>query len=304
MKKTIIVILILLVALAVIYILKQKEIKPISSGKTGIVASFYPLYFFSSQIGGEAVEVLNVTPAGAEPHDYEPSTSDISAIENSKLLVLNGVSFEPWGEKVKFLVKNKNVNVLEVAEGLADKEIVEEGEKIQDPHIWLDPVLAKEVSDKILVELIKIDPQNKNYYEAQSKKLDSEFDKLDSEFKNGLKNCSTRDIITSHAAFGYLASRYNLKQVAISGLSPEIEPSARDIAEVSKFAKENNIKYIFFETLLSPKLAETIANEIGAQTLVFNPIEGLTSEEQNEGEDYFSIQRENLKNLKIALSCQ
>ncbi len=271
--------------------------------KISIVTSFYPLYFFTHEIVKDYATVTNLTPAGAEPHDYEPSTQDVVRLERSKLLIINGSGLEPWSGKLRPNLESKQIKIIETSAGLATQQIEEEGKKIQDPHIWLDPRLAKEEVVKIAQELIEVDPTNTSTYRVNSENLQKKFDLLDQEFRSGLAQCKQKSIVTSHAAFGYVASRYGLKQIPITGLTPDEEPSPQKLAEIAKFAKENGIKYIFFETLVSPKLAETIASEIGAQTLFFDPLEGLTKEEEMAGQDYFSIQRENLKNLKIALEC-
>lgn len=268
---------------------------PENANKVHVATSFYPLYFFATKIGGDHADVASITPPGVEPHDYEPTTSDIAKIEKSDIVILNGGSLEPWGARIQDDLKDKNV-VVEVA----GSKLVNEG----DPHVWLDPLLAKKEMETILTAFEKADPKNLLYYASNTKSLEQKLDALDLDFQQGLKTCQRRDFITSHAAFGYLATRYNLKQTAISGISPDEEPSPADMARIATFAKENNVKYIFFETLLSPRLSETIASEIGAQTLVLNPLEGLSKEEIAQGIDYLSIQRENLGNLKIALSCQ
>ncbi len=304
-KKLIGIIVVAIFAIIFAFILKNKTDQKItnSSPKLQISTSFYPLYFFTTQIVGDKGDVKNITPVGGEPHDYEPTPQDIVTIQNGKLLILNGGGLEVWADKIKDQLKDKNVQVLVVGEDLANQQVEEEGKNIQDPHIWLSPPLAKKMAGKIAQAIENVDPANKDYYEQNKNKLESRLDRLDSEYKQGLSNCKNINIITSHAAFGYLASTYGLKQVPISGLSPDAEPSAQQLAEVTKFARENNVKYIFFETLVSPKLAKTIAKEIGAQTLVLNPIEGLTDDEIKAGKSYTTVMEDNLKNLQIALEC-
>lgn len=272
------------------------------STKTKVVAGFYPMGYFASQIGGDMAEVRTITPAGAEPHDYEPTSKDLAAIETADLIVLNG-GIEPWGEKVKVSLKEKSTIIVTAGDNLFTKEFTEDGQIEQDPHVWLDPQLAKQQVQKITQGFKKADPANASLYEANEKNLLNRLDGLDSSFRQGLTACTRRDIVTSHAAFAYLADRYGLKQVAISGLSPEEEPSAKDLAEVSKFVKDNDVKYIFFETLVSPKLSQTIATETGAQTLELNTLEGLTDDEIKDGSDYFTVMQSNLSNLQTALGC-
>lgn len=272
------------------------------SNKIQVTASFYPLYYFASEIGGDKAEVKNITPAGSEPHDYDPSTQDIARIESGDMLILNG-SVEAWGDKIKDNLKGTNVKIIVAGEGLLARQLTEEGETMQDPHIWLNPQLVKKEVQKITEGYIEIDPANSNFYKEGERQLNTKLDQLDSLYEQGLENCATRDFITSHEAFAYLADRYNLNQVAISGVSPDEEPSAQQLAEVAEFAKKNNVKYIFFETLISPKLSETIANEVGAQTLVLDPIEGLSDDDIKQGKNYFTVMEDNLKNLQTALSC-
>ncbi len=273
------------------------------ASKIQISTSFYPIYFFVSRIGGDKIEVRNITPAGGEPHDYEPTPQDISAIQDSKLLILNGGGLEAWGDKIKDQLKDKNTRVLVVGEGIANQQVEEEDKTIQDPHVWLSPALAKQIAGKIAQAIEEVDPQNKDYYMQNEKHLEDKLNKLDNDYKSGLAGCKSKNIITSHAAFGYLATSYGLKQVSVSGVSPDEEPSAQQLAEVANFARKNNVKYIFFESLVSPKLSETIAKEVGAKTLVLNPIEGLTDNEIKSGASYTSVMEDNLKNLKIALEC-
>jgi len=271
--------------------------------KIQITASFYPVYFLSKEIAGDKADVFNVTPAGAEPHDYEPTAQDMAKMENSKMIVLNGGGLEAWADNVKQNFGNKAVIVVAGA-GLTNKATIENGEQKTDPHIWLDPVLVKEMANRILDGFIQIDPLNKDYYRTNAEALILRLENLDNEYRQGLADCKSRDIITSHSAFGYLAAAYGLNQVSVTGLSPDEEPSVQQLAEVAKFAKDNNIKYIFYESLISPKLSETIANEVGAKTLVLNPLEGLSSEEVSQGKDYFTEMENNLSNLKTALECQ
>ncbi|HSW97971.1 MAG TPA: zinc ABC transporter substrate-binding protein, partial [Candidatus Saccharimonadales bacterium] len=268
-----------------------------------IVTSFYPMYFFASQIAGDKADVYNVTPASAEPHDYEPTTQDIAQIENSNLLVLNGGKLEAWGDKVKDTLKGSEVNIVTAGEGLADRTIEEEGKTIQDPHIWLDPILAKKEVAKITSALIAVDPKDAAYFQKNEKTLNTKLDMLNQSYKTGLASCQKKDIVTSHAAFGYLGPQYGFNQVAISGVSPDEEPSAQKLAELADFVKKNDIKIIFFESLVSPKLSQTIANETGSQTLVLDPIEGIPDEQLKHGADYFTIMKQNLINLQTALEC-
>lgn len=268
-----------------------------------IVTSFYPLYFFTSSIVGDNASVTNITPPGFEPHDYELTPRDVSLIESSDLVVLNGGNLELWAENITNNLLDKQVIVIYTATDLMTRSVEEDGLNQADPHVWLDPVLAQKQVDRILQEVISLDPVNSQEYQMNAQQLTQKLTELDAEFKQALGSCEKKQIVTTHAAFGYLTDRYGLEQVSLSGLSPEYEPSPKEFAEIAEFARKNNIKYIFFESLVSPRMAETIAKEIGADTLVFNPLEGLTEEEQNMGMDYFSVQRENIRNISQALEC-
>ncbi|MBI3397068.1 zinc ABC transporter substrate-binding protein [Candidatus Woesebacteria bacterium] len=283
-----------LILIVISFFLIKGGVNKVNTSKNQIVTSFYPIYFFTSRIAGDKFDVINITPDRTEPHDYELSTDDLIKIQKSKLLIVNGVGLEPWLEKLKDNLNENEIKITTTGEGLS---------KNNDPHFWLDPVLAKSVAEKITKSLIEIDPENTNYFLRNNALLTDDLGKLDKDFKTGLNKCRLNQVVTSHATFGYLASKYNLKQIAISGLSPDEEPSPAKISEIADLIKKRGIKYIFFERLVSPRFAETIALETGAKIIEFNPLEGLSRSEELKNKDYFSIQRQNLKNLKIALEC-
>lgn len=291
MKKIVFIVLAILFSLAFI-ILKfgTPNIPTVDKHRMSIVTSFYPLYFFTSELATSDTLVTNITPVGLEPHDYEPTPKELVLIEKSQLLVLNGGGFEPWSDHVSD--RNKIVNT---AGGLLTEA---------DPHTWLSPRLAKKQAQKILDALVVLDPGNTNNYLKRGQILFSKFDDLDRKYEAGLKQCQRRDFITSHRAFAYLAKTYNLVQISIADLSPEEEPSLKKLASVADFARKNGVKFIFFESLVSPKFAQTIADEVGVKTLVLDPIEGLREADMKLGKNYFTIMEENLSNLRIALSCK
>ncbi len=295
---------IVFIGILTLLISNRKPVSKNSTNKIQITASFYPLYYFASQIGGDKANVINITPAGAEPHDYEPTPSDIASIENSKLLILQGTGLEAWSKDIQSNIDPKNTTVITVGQDLMTQNVLEDGNNVIDPHTWLSPPLASEMADKILAGFIEVDPTNVNYYKDNEAKLKADISTLDTEYKNGLANCASKDIITSHAAFGYLATTYGLTQVPISGLSPDAEPSPKQLADVADFVKKNNIKYIFFESLVSPKLSETIARETGTKTMVLDPIEGIIPEDLAKGYNYITVMESNLKNLELVLQCK
>ena len=303
-KRLLLVFGIIIIGLLAISILAGNKNLSNNNGRIQVTASFYPMYFFATQIAGNKADVYSITPASAEPHDYEPSAQDIARIQNSRMLILNGGALEAWGNKIKDDLSDKNVLVVTAGEGLADRQIEEEGKTIQDPHVWLDPILAKEEVGKIEKGFEKIDPANSLYYQTNAGVLDSKLDQLDQEYKQRLTSCSKTDFVTSHAAFGYLGREFGINQVAISGVSPDEEPSTQKLAEVSDLVKKENIKVIFFESLVSPKLSQTIANETGAKAMVLDPIEGITQEDAAKGATYLTVMQNNLHNLRIALECK
>jgi len=303
-QKIIILFFISILVIFGVYAIVPKNSLKTQNNKLQVTTSFYPLYFFASQIGGTKAEVNNITPSGAEPHDYEPTAQDMVRIEQSKLLILNGGKLEAWGDKIKENLNGTGVVIITAGNGIANQQVIEDGKSILDPHVWLSPPLAKVEVKAILNGFIQVDPRNKQYYINNTNNLLSQLDELDGEYKQGLVDCNQKNIITSHAAFGYLGKSYRLNQVPISGLSPDAEPSVKQLAEVTQFAKAHDVKYIFFESLVSPKLADTIAIEVGAKTLVLDPIEGVSGENMKAGKNYLTIMKDNLSNLRLALECK
>lgn len=272
--------------------------------KLQVVASFYPLAYLAQHIGGDLVQVTTITPVGVEPHDFEPTPRDMQQIANAAVIVINGDGLEPWAQNINRNIDPVKTHIVVAGESLSDMTFQEEGNTVTDPHVWLDPELAGRMSEVIAAAFIKKDPSHTAQYEQQLALLKAQLVALDNSYKTGLQQCMRRDFVTSHAAFGYLARAYNLNQRAITGLSPETEPSAQQLAATAHFVQEQGIKVIFFESLVSPKLSDTLAQEVGAQTMVLDPIEGLTAEESRAGATYITKMQNNLNNLRIALECK
>jgi zinc transport system substrate-binding protein len=276
-----------------------------TNDKLKVVASYYPLYDIAKNVGGDKVQVTNITPAGSEPHDYEPTPQQLVEAQKAGVFVYNGATLEVWANK--FLPDFKQT-VINASQGInlqqGQDEAGKASSKIKDPHFWLDPVLAEQIVNNVRDGLSKADSKDKDYFSAKADSYKAELAQLDKDFQTDLANCQSRSTITSHAAFGYLAKRYNLDIASIAGVSPDVEPSAAKLAELTQMVKDKNIKYVFFESLVSPRLADTIAKETGAKTAVFDPIEGISEDDQKQGKDYLSVQRENLANLRTALSCR
>jgi len=257
-----------------------------SDGREKVVAAFYPLAFAAQQIGGDKVAVENLTPAGAEPHDLELSPRDVRDVREADLVLLLGHGFQPQleraaggGDKVLKLLDTSGLNLF----------------PNNDPHVWLDPQRYALIVRRIGTALHESD---------SAQLLVARLRALDRAFRHGLAHCARHEIVTSHEAFAYLSQRYGLRQVAITGLSPEAEPAPRDLEHVIDLVRETKATTIFFETLVSPRIAETVARDTGAKTAVLNPIEGLTPGEKDRGENYFTLMRSNLASLRKALGCR
>jgi zinc transport system substrate-binding protein len=281
---------------------------------TAVVAGFYPLAFAAERVAGGDTSVRNLTPAGAEPHDLELSARDVAAVAGADLVLYAG-GFQPALEEA---LATHEVPALDVLAGLAlqpaaphahDDEDEHAGENAhddpeedahedadaRDPHVWLDPLLYAQVVERVGVRLGR---------EAVARDLARELRALHEEFAAGLRRCERRELVTSHAAFGYLARRYDLEQVALAGVSPEAEPTPRQLERLVEEVRAHGATTVFFETLVSPRLADTVARAVGARTAVLNPLEGLTRAEEEAGRDYFSVMRANLAALREALSCR
>jgi zinc transport system substrate-binding protein len=267
-------------------------------GSGEIVAAFYPLAWAAERVAGE--DVRNLTPPGVEPHDFELSPQDVGTVGEARA-VFYLEHFQPALEEAIESADANGVNLLEGLDLLepAEEEAHEEHEEhegeARDPHVWLDPVRFADVVERLGRELERPEA---------AAELGGELRKLDRELRRGLADCERHELVTSHAAFGYLAERYGLEQVAITGASPEAEPTPAELRNLVEEVRSHGATTVFFETLVSPRLAQTVAREVGAETAVLNPLEGLTEEQLADGEDYFSVMRENLAALRKALGCR
>lgn len=263
------------------------------SGKETVVAAFYPLAWAAQQIGGGAVDVENLTPAGAEPHDLELTPRDVDEVHKADVVIYLGDGFQPALEKAVADRDEPSLDLL-ARQRLAPAPEGEE-ELSFDPHVWLDPIRFAGMATAIGRELRR---------PRAAARLAARLRALDDAFVAGLRSCRRHEMVTSHAAFGYLASRYGLQQVALTGLSPEAEPSPRDLEKLVDEVRQSGATTVFFESLVSSKLAQTVAREAGAKTAILDPIEGLTKDELAHGEDYVSVMRANLAALRKALACR
>jgi len=263
-----------------------------SGGASQVVVAFYPLAFAAQTVGGPGLHVRNLTPTGAEPHDIELTPSEVAAVQKAHLVLYLSHGFQPALEEAVRGAQGKHIDVLQ---GLNLRAGVGDEAGKTDPHVWLDPVLYSRIVTRIGAALGK---------PRAAAALDAKLAVLDREYRAGLRDCARRTFVTSHAAFGYLAARYGLHQVAITGLDPQAEPSAQRLASLSQLVRRLGTRTVFFERLVSPKLAETVAREAGAKTAVLDPIEGLTPAESSSGATYLSLMRQNLRELRTTLRCR
>jgi zinc transport system substrate-binding protein len=278
----------------------------VAEGTVDVRASFYPLQLVAEQVGGDRVTVRSLTPPGAEPHDVELSPAQVARIDGADLVVyLSG--FQAAVDDA--VAQTTPAHVVDAA---ADTTLVpaeHEDESLEehedhahgalDPHFWLDPSRMPSVVEDVAATLTEIDPAGADVYAANASALTRRFEDLDAAYATGLQQCQTRTFVTSHEAFGYLADRYDLQQVGISGIDPEAEPSPARLAAVETIVREQDVSTIFFESLVSPKVAETLADDLGITSAVLDPIEGLADPDA----DYFSLAAANLDALRMALSC-
>jgi zinc transport system substrate-binding protein len=265
-----------------------------------VVATVYPLWEFSHQVAGGRAEVVALVPAGVEPHGWEPAPRDVSLVQRASVFVQSGTPLDGWAGKLLANLGARRVVGVNTSRGI--DLLTARG--APDPHVWLDPTLAGLQVQAIAAGLEQADPEGRATYAANAQAFLARLDALDQELAAGLRDCARREIVTSHAAFGYLARRYRLAQIPIMGLSPEAEPSPADLAAIAQTARRLKVTHVFFETLLSPRLAETLSREIGATALSLNPIEGVSPEQTAAGIGYTELMRANLANLRVALGCR
>lgn len=282
-----------------------------------VVASFYPLQFVAERVGGTSLRVSNLTPVGAEPHDLEVSPRDMAALQDADLVVyLSGFApalddaiadldparvFDAAAAARLNLKSSDGEHADHDGQGEGSQAADDHPDNGVDPHFWLDPTRLASVADGIATRLAELEPSRADEVDANTAALLSELAGLDSAFRQGLADCASTDIVTSHTAFGYLADRYGLTQVGISGLSPEEEPSPAELAKVTEFVRQHDVSTIYYETLVDPAVAETVAADTGADTAVLDPIEGLTRD--SAGDDYIEVMRSNLQTLRTGQRC-
>ncbi len=303
----------IIAALTIIMATEPRQTTPPQEEKTTklqVVASFYPLYEFSKSVAGDKANVSAFIPIGVEPHDWEPSANDILKLKNASIFVYNGAGMESFVDKLINSGEYDNVKFIETTRGINLVQRNDEHQKepgnhtVFNPHVWLDPILAKQQVMMIKDALIDADPDNKKYYEDNANAYGNKLDNLNSKIQMELSQCKKDTFMPFHDAYSYFANRYGLKTFPLSGVSPESEATATDLKEFVDFIQKNGIKTIYSEEMVDPKLATTLAEEANAQVLIFSPLEGLTTQEMSDGITYLDKMSENVQNLKIGLECQ
>lgn len=301
-----------------------------------VVTTVYPAYDIAKQVGGDKVNVTMLVPPGTEPHDWEPTVNDLKAVGKAKLFIYNGAGLEPTEKllaadiikEAKPVELSSVVDMLPSATTSLDSETEathhsHEGNGAEahhhelgaepiagehehhhgtvDPHIWLNPMnVAKEV-ELVVKAFSEADPANKEYYEANGKSYKEKLMALDTAYRSFAEQVPNKELVVTHEAFGYLAKQYGFTQLGIMGVSPDAEPTPERMAAIINFVKAHKVNAIFSEALVNPKLANAIAGETGAQVYLLNPVEGLTEEQMEAGENYLSIMTQNLTVLREAL---
>lgn len=279
-----------------------------TTDKVRVVASFYPIFEFVKRVGGDRVEATSLIPVGTEPHDFDPMVQQVQNAETADMVVFNGAGFEEERLRnlnAKFVVDtSKGLNL--TSGTFKDPEVNLQANEIStDPHIWLDPLLAKQQVEQIRDGLIEIDPRNNEYYSKNANSFLTALDNLDRTIRERLSNCEKKDFIAFHDAFGYFANRYGLTQHSIQGISPEAETSPQRLQQIIGLARDMGLDAIYSEELADPRLADVIAKEIpNGKVLVLSPIEGVNKEEQNAGIGYLEKMNKNIENLRLGLKCK
>lgn len=284
---------------------KNKE----NNDTLSVYTTVYPLMFLTEEIGGENVDVKSVYPPGSDEHTFEPSQKDLIKMAQSNLFFYIGHNLEGFVTKAKPILEKEGVEMVAVGERInlektdedshSDHEGHDHGDV--DPHIWLDPILTIDMATEVKNELTKLKPDQKEYFEANYQKVVQKLQELHNEFLSTIKQGNKKEIIVSHAGYGYWETRYGLEQIAISGLSSSSEPTQKELKNIIITAKEKQINYILFEQNVQSKLSETIQKEINAEQLSLHNLSVLTENDIKENKDYFSLMEANLATLQKAL---
>jgi len=291
---------------------RQKSTVGSAEKKLIVVASLFPLYDFARNIGKEKAEVVLLLPPGVEPHSYEPCTGDILKMHEADIFLFTGEAMEPWIGDIRKEIRGEKPLIVDTGRGIrmtgghADSEGDDHDHGRQDPHIWLDFSNAEKMVDTILDGFVRADPLNKEFYMQNAEAYTQRLQELDKQYSGSLASCKKRILIHGgHFAFGYLARRYNLQYLsAYQGFAPNAEPTPRNLIELVKKLRDSKLQFLFYEELIVPRVAETIAQETGAGLLKLNGAHNVTKEELAQGVTFISLMEQNLENLRKGLECQ
>jgi zinc transport system substrate-binding protein len=286
---------------------QAKQEKADHSKKLIVIASLFPLYDFARNIGQDRADVSLLLPPGLEAHSFEPKPGDMIRLNQANVFLYTNSAMEPWVQDVLKGVQNRDLKVIESGQGIAmisdhDRHGHDHGGA--DPHIWLDFSNAVKMVDHILAGFIEKDPLNRDFYQGNADAYKTKLNDLDRQFREGLSGCRKKIIVHGgHSAFGYLAQRYGLKYVAVSGFSPDAEPTPAGMVRISKTMKANGLNHLFYEELLLPRIAESIARETGSSLLMLHGAHNVSKDEFERGVSFMDLMQINLQNLKRGLQC-
>ncbi len=290
------------------------------SGKLIVVATLFPLYDFARNIAGDRADVRLLLPPGQEPHSFEPTPADIVMLNRADIFIYTNRFMEPWAEKLLKGTENSKLSVVDASQGVSFMQVNNDGNHKQhnnpgmtdkhevqgaDPHIWLDFGNAQKMVDTIASALVAKDPANRDVYQRNAVAYKARLEVLDKAYQKGLVNCQKKIFINGgHYTFGYLAGRYGLRYRAAYGFSPDAEPTARNLADISKELQKEGLQYLFYEELLSPRVADTIAKETGAALLKLHGAHNISKDEFNAGITFVDLMEKNLGSLRTGLQCR
>jgi zinc transport system substrate-binding protein len=271
-------------------------------GRMPVTAAFYPLQFAAQRVGGDHARVTSLTKPGVEPHDLELTPRAVGQLAHAKAVVYL-VGFQPAVDRaVRSQAADAAVDVTPAARLTLTSGVDHGGGGARDPHFWLDPIRLADVATALGDDFARRDPADAADYRANAAALVLDLRGLDAEFRAGLAQCRTRELVTGHAAFGYLAERYDLHQEGVAGVSPDVEPDAATLRDLSAHVRDAGVTTVYSESLVSPALAETVAREAGARVAVLDPLEGIT--DASRGHDYLEVMRANLATLRAGQECR
>ncbi len=291
-----------------------------ADGKVNAVASFYPLAYVTSQVGGDLVKVTNLTPSG-EAHEVELSAKDLTTMSRADALIYLSGFQASVDDAVKEAAPKNTLDVAPAAKlkklsaeqaAEHEEEHEHEGEHEEeaghdhhhhgafDPHFWLDPQRLSQVVPQVVATLTKADPDHGDTFKKNGESLQAKLASLDKEYRTGLAKCATPTAVTAHEAYGYMADRYGFEQVGVKGVDPEAETSLTRLQEVANIAKAKKVNVLFSESALGDKDTKTLAEQLGIKSEVLDPLEIQVDKNR----DYLQVMKDNLGKLSQAMKCQ